>query len=59
MLGIPVWSWTIVLLAAAGLSALHYYTILRNRGSQIWWVAFALRTIGYCGVLLLLFNAWW
>ena len=59
MLGIPVWAWIIVLLAAIGLSTLHYYKILRNRGSQIWWVAFALRVIGYCGVLLLLFNPWW
>jgi drug/metabolite transporter (DMT)-like permease len=59
MLGIPVWAWIIVLLAAIGLATLHYYKILRNRGSQIWWVAFALRAIGYCGVLLLLFNPWW
>lgn len=59
MLGIPVWAWIIVLLAALGLSTLNYYKILRNRGSQIWWVAFGLRVIGYAGVLLLLFNPWW
>jgi len=59
MLGIPVWAWIIVLLAAIGLSTLHYYRILRNRSSQIWWVPFALRAIGYAGVLLLLFNPWW
>lgn len=45
MLGIPVWAWIIVLLAALGLSTLNYYKILRNRGSQIWWVAFGLRVI--------------
>lgn len=59
MLGIPVWAWTIVLLAAIGLSMLHYYKLLRSPGSRIWWLAFGLRVLGYAGVLLLLFNPWW
>jgi len=59
MLGIPVWAWAIVLSAAIGLSVLHYFKLLKSNTSQLWWVAFGLRALGYSAVLLLLFNPWW